>query len=127
PQRNDWLGQFLYSSPIGALLGGVSASAGADGVYAAWTVGFPRLGKIGVVLAHHGRPVQSSIVLDDAVLAGLALGAAGPVLAATAVVDAGAAILSAGVLRDAGGAAIQPAGAAGGVAAAPAARPPASS
>src|SRR2546429_272000 len=51
PQRTDWLGQFLYSSPLAALAGGVSAAAAPDGaVHAAWTVGFPTLGTLSVVL-----------------------------------------------------------------------------
>jgi len=33
---------------------GWAAAAPGGGVYAAWTVGFPRLGTLGVVLAHHG-------------------------------------------------------------------------
>src|SRR5205085_10432452 len=95
PQRDDWLGQFLYSSPLATLLGGVSAAAVPGGVDAAWTVGFPRLGTLAVVLAHHGTPVQTGLALDGAVLAGLAVGPAGTALAATDVVAAGDGTLTA--------------------------------
>jgi len=120
PQRTDWLGQFLYSSPLAALAGGVSAAAAPDGaVHAAWTVGFPTLGTLSVVLARHGRLAESSLVLDDAVLAGLALTPAGPVLAATDVVDGADGILTAAILRDPAGATLELDGAAASVAAAP--------
>ena len=120
PQRADWLGQFLYSSPLAALVGGVWAAAAlGGGVDAAWTVEFPRLGTLGVVLAHHGTPVQTAVALDDAVLAGLTVGANGPLLAATDVVDAGSGILTAAVLRDPAGATLELDGAAAGIAAAP--------
>ena len=120
PQRTDWLGQFLYSSPLAALAGGVSAAAAADGsVHAAWTVGFPTLGTLSVVLARHGRLAESSLVLDHAVLAGLALTPAGPLLAATDVVDGADGILTAAVLRDPAGATLELDGAAASVAATP--------
>ena len=120
PQRNDWLGQFLYSSPLATLVGRVSAAAApAGGVYAAWTVGFRRLGTLAVVLAHHGTPVQTSLALEDAVLAGLAIGAGGPALAATDIVAAGDGVLTAAVLREPDGSTLELDGAAVGIAAAP--------
>jgi hypothetical protein len=120
PQRADWLGQFLYSSPLAALVGGVSAAAAQGGVYAAWTVGFPQLGKLGVVLARHGTPVETALALDDAVLAGLALGAQGPVLAATAVVATVEGALTAALVRGSGGTVAELDGAAASIAAVPA-------
>ncbi|HEX6702209.1 MAG TPA: hypothetical protein VF101_15885 [Gaiellaceae bacterium] len=117
PQRNDWLGQFIYSSPLAALAGGVQAVAGAAGVYAAWTIGFPQLGKLAVVLAHHGTPVETALAREDSVLAGLALGPSGPLLATTDVVPAGDGVLTAAVLRDAAGKTVELDGAAVGVAA----------
>jgi hypothetical protein len=86
PQRRDWLGQFLYTSPLAALAGPIVAAAGAGGVYAAWTVGFPTLGRLAVVVAQHSTPVRSELALEDAVLAGLVLSPAGPVVAGTAIV-----------------------------------------
>jgi hypothetical protein len=120
PQRSDWLGQFLYSSPIATLAGPVSAAAApTGGVDAAWTVGFPRLGTVAVVLAHHGTPVQTSVVLDDAVLAGLAVGTGGPALAATELVADGGGVLTAAVLREPAGSTLELDGAAAGIAASP--------
>lgn len=111
PVRNDWLGQFLYSSPLGALAGAVAALAAPNGVvYSAWTEAFPRLGEIAVVLAAHTAPVESGVVLRHAVLAGLALERGRALLAANDWVTAGEAglagddLLPVGVLRDAGGA-----------------------
>ena len=116
PQRRDWLGQFLYTSPIAALAsGGISTVASLAGVYAAWTVGFPRLGEIAVVLAHHGTPVESTLV-ENSVLAGLALGADGPVLATTQLVGDG---LNAAVVREPDGTTVELDGAAAAIAPGP--------
>jgi hypothetical protein len=117
PQRHDWLGQFLYTSPLAALVGGgIWAAASPAGVYAAWTVGFPQLGTIAVVLAHHGTPVESELAFDDAVLAGLALGGDGPTLAATAPVGDG---LRAALVRGPDGSTIELDGAAAAIAPGP--------
>jgi hypothetical protein len=115
PERRDWLGQFIYTSPLASLLGGISAAASPAGVYAAWTVGFPRLGKIAIVLAHHGTPVES-VLVEDAVLAGLALGPDGPMLAATQLVGDG---LVAAVVREPDGTTVELDGAAAGIAPGP--------
>jgi hypothetical protein len=117
PQRNDWLGQFIYSSPLAALAGGVQAVAGPAGVYAAWTIGFPQLGRLAVVLAHHGTPVETALAREDSVLAGLALGPGGPLLATNDVVPAGDGVLTAAVLLDLGVATVELDGAAAGIAA----------
>ena len=119
PQRRDWLGQFIYTSPLASLVGGgIWAAASPAGVYAAWTVGFPRLGTIAVVLAHHGAPpVESELAFDDAVLAGLALDSGGrPVLAATALVGDG---LTAAIVRDADGGTVELDGEAAAIASGP--------
>ena len=86
---------------------------------AAWTVGFPTLGTLSVVLARHGRRAESALVLDDAVLAGLALTPAGPEVAATDVVGGADGVLTAALLRDAAGATLELDGAAASVAATP--------
>jgi hypothetical protein len=88
PLRNDWLGQFLYSSPIGTLVGPVAAAAGPDGtVHAAWTEIFPSLGETGVALATHGEDVESTVILEHALLGGLTVEAGGPLVAASDSVD----------------------------------------
>jgi hypothetical protein len=99
PRGTDWLGQFLYSSPLAVLAGPVAAVARGSVVYAAWTAAFPQLGQLGVVLAAHTRPVRSAVVLEGARLAALAVGPAGPELGAVEEVDAGTGVLAAGLLR----------------------------
>ena len=110
PLRNDWLGQFLYSSPLGTLAGFVAAAAAPDGVvHAAWTEAFPTLGEVGVVLAAHGESVESDVVVTHAALAGLALDGTRPLLAVNDWVTAGEAglpgdeLVPAGRLRTASG------------------------
>jgi hypothetical protein len=99
PSGGDWLGQFLYSNPLATLDGPVAAVARGATVYAAWTAAFPSLGRLGVVLALHTRPVRSAVVLDSARLAALAAGPAGPQLGAVEDVGAGTGALAAGLLR----------------------------
>jgi hypothetical protein len=107
PHGADWLGQFLYSSPLGALAGPVAAVARGAVVYAAWTTAFPSLGGLGVVLAAHTRPVRSAVVLEGARLAALALGPTGPELGAVVEVDAGSGALAAGLLRSPDGSLVE--------------------
>jgi len=116
PQRNDWLGQFLYTSPLAALAGPVFAAAGPEGVSAAWTVAFPSLGRVAVVVAQHTTPVQSELVLEDAVLGGLVLSPDGPVVAGTALVGGG---LTAALVREPDGSLLELDGAAAAIAPGP--------
>jgi hypothetical protein len=81
-ERGAWWGRLLHSSALGFPTGRIFAAAGGSTVYAAWTEAFPTLGPPAIVLATRGDRVQSGVVLEDATLAGLALGPAGPELAA---------------------------------------------
>jgi hypothetical protein len=78
----DWLGQFLHATALGVPEGGISTMAVGSTVYAAWTEAFPTLGPPGVVLAAHSDRARSSLALEDALLAGLALTPDGPEVAA---------------------------------------------
>ena len=82
PIPGDWIGQFLHGSALGVPTGAVAAGVLGKTVYAAWTEAFPTLGPPGVVLASHGSSTQSALVIENAVLAALALTPTGPELAA---------------------------------------------
>ena len=82
PIPGDWIGQFLHGSALGVPTGAVAAGVLGNTVYAAWTEAYPTLGPPGVVLASHGSRTQSALVIDNAVLAALALAPTGPELAA---------------------------------------------
>jgi hypothetical protein len=89
PIPGDWMGQFLHITALGAPTGGIIATAVGKVVYAAWTETFPTLGPPGVVLAVHSDRARSSLALENAVLAGLALTPDGPELAANRCVPPG--------------------------------------
>ena len=82
PIPGDWIGQFLHGSALGVPTGAVAAGVVGNTVYAAWTEAYPTLGQPGVVLASHASTTQSSLAIENAVLAALALTPAGPELAA---------------------------------------------
>jgi hypothetical protein len=94
PAAIDWgltgWGQLLFSTAIGVPTGRVVAAASGSTLYAAWTVDFPTLGPPGVALASHATSVKSGVVLEDAVLGGLALTSQGPELAASRCIPAAA-------------------------------------
>ncbi len=85
----DWIGQFLHTTALGVPTGSVFAAAVGSIVYAAWTEAFPTLGPPGVVLAVRSKTVSSSVALENAALAGLALTPDGPELAANRCVSDG--------------------------------------
>jgi hypothetical protein len=89
PIPGDWLGQFLHITQLGAPTGSIVATAVGSVVYAAWTEAFPTLGPPGVVLAIHSDRARSSVAIENAVLAGLALTPDGPELAANRCVPPG--------------------------------------
>jgi hypothetical protein len=89
PIPGDWMGQFLHITQLGAPTGGVAATAAGSVVYAAWTEAFPTLGPPGIILAIHSDRARSSLALENAVLAGLALTPQGPELAANRCVPPG--------------------------------------
>ena len=89
PIPGDWMGQFLHITQLGAPTGGIAATAAGSVVYAAWTEAYPTLGPPGVVLAVHSDRARSSLALENAVLAGLALTPDGPELAANRCVPPG--------------------------------------
>lgn len=82
PIPGDWIGQFLHGSALGIPTGAVAAGVLGKTVYAAWTEAYPTLGPPGVVLASHASTTQSALVLENAVLAAMALTPTGPELAA---------------------------------------------
>lgn len=94
PGAIDWgldgWGQLLFSSALGVPSGGVLAAAAGSTLYAAWTELFPTLGPPGIVLARRTDHVESAVVLEDAVLADLALTPDGPELAANRCIPAAA-------------------------------------
>jgi hypothetical protein len=89
PIPGDWMGQFLHITALGAPIGGIITTAAGSVVYAAWTEAFPTLGSPGVILAVHSDLARSSVALENAVLAGLALTSDGPELAANRCVPPG--------------------------------------
>jgi hypothetical protein len=89
PIPGDWMGRFLHITALGAPSGGIIATAVGSVLYAAWTEAFPTLGPPGVVLAVHSDLARSSVALENAVLAGLALTPDGPELAANRCVAPG--------------------------------------
>src|SRR5262245_6060174 len=88
PQPGTWKGQYIDAGygdfPVGPLLGAVGGNA----VYAAWTQALLGAGQLPVSLAKHGRLIESSFVLDRAVMTGFGLTAAGPEVAANEWVSA---------------------------------------
>ena len=104
PRRTGWLGQFLYSSPLGTLAGPVMAAAAPDGtVQAAWSEAFQRLGELEIVLAAHGESVEAGVVVTHAVLGGLALERGAPLLGANDWVDVDDGLVPFAFLRAASG------------------------
>jgi hypothetical protein len=99
PIPGDWLGQFLYSTALGVPTGSVFATAVGSVVYAAWTEAFPTLGPPGVVLAIRSDRARSSVALENAVVAGLAVTPQGPELAANRCVADG---VCGGLVADSG-------------------------
>jgi len=87
PIPGDWVGQFLHSSALGVPIGPIAALATGSTVYAAWTEAYPTLGPPAVVLAVRGQRANSSVAVENAVLAGLALTFAGPELAANRCIE----------------------------------------
>jgi hypothetical protein len=82
PIPGDWIGQFLHSSALGFPTGAIATAVAGSTVYAAWTEAFPTLGPPAVVVASHGATAQGAVVIENAVLAALALTPSGPELAA---------------------------------------------
>jgi hypothetical protein len=89
PIPGDWMGQFLHMTALGAPTGGIIATAVGSVVYAAWTEAFPTLGPPGIVLAVHSDLARSSVAVENAVLAGLAVTPDGPEVAANRCVPPG--------------------------------------
>lgn len=88
PIPGDWTGQFLHSSALGVPTGVVAVAASGLTVYAAWTETYPTLGPPAVVLAVHADVGGSSVAIENAVFAGLALTPTGPELAANRCLEA---------------------------------------
>jgi hypothetical protein len=99
PIPGDWVGQFLHTTALGVPVGGVFATAVGSTVYAAWTEAFPTLGPPGVVLAIRSDRARSSVALENAVVASLAVTPQGPELAANRCVADG---VCGGLVADSG-------------------------
>jgi hypothetical protein len=99
PIPGDWIGQFLHGSALGVPTGSIAAAVSGSTVYAAWTEAFPTLGPPAVVLAAHGAHADSTVAIENAVLAAMALTPAGPELAANRCVTESSCL---GLVGDAG-------------------------
>jgi hypothetical protein len=83
PRRRGWSGQFIDSGigdfPVGPLLTAVGPTGT---VHAAWTEALLGTGEYPVILAANGRSIESDMVLDRALVTGLAAPASGVVVGA---------------------------------------------
>ena len=109
--HRDWIGQFVYGSSLGSPAGIVAGAAADGGVWSAWTELFPAYGESQLLLALHEHGEQTTVLHHHAFLVALALGGAGPEVAADDYVDlAGARTVFAGLVVGAGGAPLEVAG-----------------
>jgi hypothetical protein len=109
PLAHDWQGQFLFIDGLhlGAPAGPVNAVAAAGGVYSAWTELYPSYGVSDVLLVLHLDGEHESVLHRHAFLVALAVGPAGPELAANDYTELGTSLDYAALVLDASGSALE--------------------
>lgn len=104
PQGRTWQGQFLWASTLGSSAGPVGAAAAPRAVWSAWTELYPGFGESHVLLTLHQNGERTTVLTTHAYLVALALGPAGPDIAANDYVatDATGGTADAGLVFTAG-------------------------